>query len=240
MTNMIPKNVEDMFLSAGIDKQRAFEFIVRSNLENFREICSKVNPENNPEIDDTLRYVRRREKNRQAAKESLKQLKRIQGMNRIQGMLRRCQLNPEVEAPPQPGHYREDIEMDDIALIAITTKELNRRLKEKGITVSRQREIKSERRFLKNRRYAEMNRRYMGETRNVGVARQSAEEENELVDCADGMDVIGQTRFSLEQMAELEERFQVPEIEISVVEIPDELENTIEEEYVWVFHDDVH
>ena len=128
-----------------------------------------------------------------------------------------------------------------------------------------------------------MNRRYMGETRKVGVVRQSAEEENELVDCADSMDVIGQTRFSLEQMAELEdrfgivgvakqsaeeknelvdcadgtdvigrtkfsleqmaeldERFQVPEIEISVVEIPDELENTIEEEYVWVFHDDVH
>ena len=128
-----------------------------------------------------------------------------------------------------------------------------------------------------------MNRRYMGETRKVGVARQSAEEENEPVDCADGMNVIGQTRFSLEQMAELEdrlgivgvakqsaeeknelvdcadgtdvigrtkfsleqmaeldERFQVPEIEISVVEIPDELENTIEEEYVWVFHDDVH
>ena len=91
-TNIIPKGVADMFLSAGIDRQRAFEFIVRSNLENFREICSKVNPENNPEIDDTLRYVRRREKNRQAAKESLKQLKRIQGMNRIQGMLRRCQV----------------------------------------------------------------------------------------------------------------------------------------------------
>jgi len=68
--------------------------------------------------------------------------------------------------------------------------------------------------------------------RKVGVAKQSEEEKNELVDCADGMDVIGQTRFSLEQMAELEDRFQVY--------IPDELENTIEEEYVWVFHDDEH
>ena len=77
-----------------------------------------------------------------------------------------------------------------------------------------------------------MRRRYMEETRNVGVARQSEEDENELVDCADGMDVIGQTRFSLEQIAELENRFQVY--------IPDELENTIEEEYVWVFHDDEH
>ena len=85
-----------------------------------------------------------------------------------------------------------------------------------------------------------MNRRYMGETRNVGLARQSAEEKNEIIDCFDGMGFIGQTKFSLEQMAELDERFQVPEIEISVVEIPDELENTIEEEYVWVFHDDVH
>ena len=85
-----------------------------------------------------------------------------------------------------------------------------------------------------------MNRRYMGETRNVGLARQSAEEKNEIIDCFDGMGFIGQTKFSLEQMAELDERFQVPEIEISVVEIPDELENTIEEEYVWVFHDDEH
>ena len=54
-----------------------------------------------------------------------------------------------------------------------------------------------------------MRRRYMEETRLVGVARQSTEEENELVDCADGMDAIGQTRFSLEQIAELEDRFQV-------------------------------
>ena len=77
-----------------------------------------------------------------------------------------------------------------------------------------------------------MRRRYMEETRNVGVARQSEEDENELVDCADGMDAIGQTRFSLEQIAELENRFQVY--------IPDELENKMEEEYVWVFHDDEH
>ena len=69
-----------------------------------------------------------------------------------------------------------------------------------------------------------MRRRYMEETRHVGVARQSEEDENELVNCADGMDAIGQTRFSLEQIAELENRFQVY--------IPDELENTIEEEYV--------
>ena len=52
----------------------------------------------------------------------------------------------------------------------------------------------------------------MGETRNVGVARQLAEEENELVDCTDGMDVMD----------------------------VDELENEIEEEYVWVFNDDCH
>ena len=57
-----------------------------------------------------------------------------------------------MEAPPPPVNYREDIELDDIALIAISTMELNRRLKERGITRSRQREIKSERRTLKNRR----------------------------------------------------------------------------------------
>ena len=74
-----------MFLSAGIDKQRAFEFF-----ENFRTICAEVNPENNPEVDNRLRELRRQAKNRQSAKEGLKQLKRIQGMNRIQGMLRPC------------------------------------------------------------------------------------------------------------------------------------------------------
>ena len=58
------------------------------------------------------------------------------------------------------------------------------------------------------------------------------QKKNEIIDCFDGMGFIGQTKFSLEQMAELEERFRV--------HIPDELENTIEEEYVWVFHDDEH
>ena len=121
-----------------------------------------------------------------------------------------------------------------------------------------------------------MRRRYMEETRNVGVARQSAEEKNEIIDCFDGMGFIGQTKFSLEQMAELEDRFrkvgvakqseeeknelvdcadgmdvigqtrfspeQIAELEdrFQQVYIPDELENKIEEEYVWVFHDDEH
>jgi len=194
MSNIIPKDVEDIFLSAGIDKQTAFEFIVHSNVENFRQICSEVNPENDPKVDKRLKEGRRQVKNRQSARNS---------------RMRQLQLNPEVP-PPQPVHYREDIELDDIALISISTTELNLRLKEKGITKSRQREIKSERRALRNRQYSsEMRRRYMEETRNVGVARQSAEENNELVDCADGMDNIGQTRFSLEQIAELEDRFGI-------------------------------
>merc|ERR1712223_1371341 len=43
---------------------------------------------------------------------------------------------------------------DDKALVTISTKELNRLLKKKGINKSRQKEIKSERRTLKNRGYA--------------------------------------------------------------------------------------
>lgn len=162
-----------------------------------------VNPENNPEVDNRLREIRRQARNRQSAKEGLKQLKRIQGMNRIQGMLRPCLLNLEMEAPPPPVNYREDIELDDIALIAISTMELNRRLKERGITRSRQREIKSERRTLKNRQYtSEMRRRYMDCThhtcwlQHAGVARQSAEEENELLDRADVMDTRADPVFS--------------------------------------------
>jgi len=135
MSNIIPKDVEDIFLSAGIDKQTAFEFIVHSNVENFRQICSEVNPENDPKVDKRLKEGRRQVKNRQSARNS---------------RMRQLQLNPEVP-PPQPVHYREDIELDDIALISISARELNFRLKEMGITKSRQMEIRSERRTLMNR-----------------------------------------------------------------------------------------
>jgi len=58
------------------------------------------------------------------------------------------------EVPLEPVNYRDDIGLDDKALVTISTKELNRLLKKKGINKSRQKEIKSERRTLKNRGYA--------------------------------------------------------------------------------------
>ena len=58
------------------------------------------------------------------------------------------------ELPSEPVNYREDIKLDDKALVTISTKELNRRLKKEGIGKARQKEIKSERRTLKNRGYA--------------------------------------------------------------------------------------
>ena len=76
-TNIIPKDVADMFLSAGIDKQRAVEYIVRSDVENFRIICAKVNPENNPEVDNSLRELRRREKNRQSGYRKIRKIRKI-------------------------------------------------------------------------------------------------------------------------------------------------------------------
>ena len=81
-TNIIPKDVADMFLSAGIDKQRAVEYIVRSDVENFRIICAKVNPENNPEVDNSLRELRRREKNRQSGYRKIRKIRKQ--LNRIQ------------------------------------------------------------------------------------------------------------------------------------------------------------
>ena len=57
----------------------------------------------------------------------------------------------EVEVSSETDNYRKDIELNDKQWKAISAKELNRRLKQKGITKSRQKEIKSERRTLKNR-----------------------------------------------------------------------------------------
>ena len=58
------------------------------------------------------------------------------------------------ELPSEPVNYREDVKLDDKALVIITTKELNRRLKKEGLSKARCKEIKSERRTLKNRGYA--------------------------------------------------------------------------------------
>ena len=49
------------------------------------------------------------------------------------------------------GHYREDVDLDDQKLVQISTKELNRILKKKGISKARKDEIKSQTRTLKNR-----------------------------------------------------------------------------------------
>ena len=56
-----------------------------------------------------------------------------------------------VEVSSETDNYRKDIELNDKQLKAISAKELNRRLKQKGITKSRQKKIKSEKRTLKNR-----------------------------------------------------------------------------------------
>ena len=47
---------------------------------------------------------------------------------------------------------REDVGLNDVDLSNISTKELNKLLKKKGISKARQKEIKKERRTLKNRR----------------------------------------------------------------------------------------
>ena len=50
------------------------------------------------------------------------------------------------EEPLEPVYinYREDIGLDDMALVTISNNELNLLLKKKGITIGRQIEIKSE------------------------------------------------------------------------------------------------
>jgi hypothetical protein len=45
----------------------------------------------------------------------------------------------------------EDVGLDDIELVKISTKDLNRHLKKKGVEKNRQKEVKARRRTLKNR-----------------------------------------------------------------------------------------
>jgi len=79
----------------------------------------------------------------------------IQEINSANGLVTSSTSNADIaEVPLEPVNYRDDIELDDKALVTISTKELNRRLKKKGIGKARQKEIKCERRTLKNRGYA--------------------------------------------------------------------------------------
>ena len=49
---------------------------------------------------------------------------------------------------------RKDVNLSDQDLVALGTKELNKKLKRNGITKKRAKELKAERRTLKNRGYA--------------------------------------------------------------------------------------
>ena len=51
----------------------------------------------------------------------------------------------------------EDVGLDDVELVQISTKELNRHLKKKNIDKPRQKEVKARRRTLKNRSVAVLN-----------------------------------------------------------------------------------
>ena len=53
-----------------------------------------------------------------------------------------------------PINFREDIGLSDQDLVKLSTKDLNRLLKKKNIAKERQKQIKQERRTLKNRGYA--------------------------------------------------------------------------------------
>ena len=53
----------------------------------------------------------------------------------------------------------EDVGLDDVQLVKISTKDLNRHLKKKGIGKDRQKEVKQRRRTLKNRFASRVNGR---------------------------------------------------------------------------------
>merc|ERR1712218_746589 len=75
----IPGDIKCVFLSAGIDEQKATDIVVKSNIDSFRENCSKI--ADKPELKERLKEVRRQGKNRNAAKKSRKnQLERMKNM----------------------------------------------------------------------------------------------------------------------------------------------------------------
>lgn len=65
---IIPDDVKDMFNSAGIDETIASEVIVHSTIDAFRENVSKI--ADKLELKERLKEVRRKGKNRNAAKKS--------------------------------------------------------------------------------------------------------------------------------------------------------------------------
>ena len=71
--------------------------------------------------------------------------------SRINDLVSLPTAHSELEVSSETANYRKDIELNDKQLKAISAKELNRRLKQKGITKSRQKELKAEKRTLKNR-----------------------------------------------------------------------------------------
>ena len=74
----IPDDIKDVFLSAGIDEKNAADVVVYSNIENFRESCSKIN---NSELKERLKNVRRQWKYRNCAEKSrTNRIERIKGM----------------------------------------------------------------------------------------------------------------------------------------------------------------
>ena len=76
----------------------------------------------------------------------------LQDINSPNTLVSSSTNNSEIPVvPSEPVNFRDDIELDDQGLVTISTKELNRRLKKKGLSKSRQKEIKGERRTLKNR-----------------------------------------------------------------------------------------
>ena len=81
-----------------------------------------------------------------------------------------------------PINYREDIELDDEALILIPIKKLNKQLKGKGISKQREKKIKLERRKLLNRGYAKEGRvKYEEEVTRLQTAIAEMHKQNELM-----------------------------------------------------------
>ena len=83
---IIPDDVKNMFVSAGLDEQKAAELVVYSNLDTFKETCLLFEPASK----ERLKEVRRRGKNISALQSTRKNEK--ERIGNLRNRIRRASI----------------------------------------------------------------------------------------------------------------------------------------------------
>jgi len=137
----------------------------------------------------------------------------------------------DYDALPAINH-RKDIDLDDIQLVNVATKTLNKILKKSGVSKDRAKEIKQDRRTLKNRGYAANCRvkrekeEHSLEIENENLRRKIARQREDIRKEVAAIEVMENTIKSLEEEVYREEQ------ELAKLEEMDEGFESLEEENI--------